>query len=196
MFSCHPRTKETDINEYGGINSGGLPIIPSRTRFILTCSSSHYINHQLAKCPLVTVIEYSSVLGLKENMSMKILPTSIGNLEETNEVLKENNPVNNQLYDLISSFFPLLNNDALDHIEEAEMNQKFNLHSLLKYRVQIVKDRLRNPTINKLYKYWCLKENALAQASILEIIFPVQPVYLLLWLIHIRMGTLKNALHQ
>ncbi|CAH8504003.1 unnamed protein product [Schistosoma bovis] len=163
LFSCHPRTKETDINEYGGINNGGLPIIPSRTRFILTCSSSHYINHQLAKCPLVTVIEYSSVLGLKENMSMKILPTSIGNLEETNEVLKENNPVNNQLYDLISSFFPLLNNDALDHIEEAEMNQKFNLHSLLKYRVQIVKDRLRNPTINKLYKYWCLKENALAQ---------------------------------
>ncbi|CAI2726092.1 unnamed protein product [Schistosoma spindalis] len=163
LFSCHARTKETDMNEYAGINSGGLPMIPSRTRFILTCSSSHYINHQLAKCPLVTVIEYSSVLGPKENMFMKILPTSIGNLEETNEVLKENNPVTNQLYDLISSFFPLLNNDTLNHSEETEMNQKFNLHSLLKYRVQIVKDRLSNPIINKLYKYWCLKENALAQ---------------------------------
>ncbi|CAH8505450.1 unnamed protein product [Schistosoma rodhaini] len=163
LFSCHAHTKETDMNEYGGINSGGLPIIPSRTRFILTCSSSHYINHQLTKCPLVNVIEYSSVLGLKENMLMKISPTSIGNLEETNEVLKENNPVTNQLYDLISLFFPLLNNDTLNHGKETEVNQEFNLHSLFKYRVQIVKDRLRNPIINKLHKYWCLKENALAQ---------------------------------
>ncbi|CAH8505464.1 unnamed protein product [Schistosoma rodhaini] len=47
--------------------------------------------------------------------------------------------------------------------KKTEVNQEFNLHSLFKYRVQIVKDRLRNPIINKLHKYWCLKENALAQ---------------------------------
>ncbi|CAH8476019.1 unnamed protein product [Schistosoma turkestanicum] len=163
LFSCHKRTKETDMNEYMGINSGGLPIVPNRTRFILTCSSSHSITQQLAKCPLITTIEYSNVLGLKENMFSEIFQKSVGSLEETNESLKENNPVINPLYNLISLFSPLLNNDTLTHNNALKMNQPSNLHTLLKYRVQIVKDRLQNPVINKSYKYWCLKENALAQ---------------------------------
>ncbi|KAH8861095.1 hypothetical protein KSF78_0007402 [Schistosoma japonicum] len=162
LFSCHVDKKESSVNEYGGINSGGLPNIPSRTRFIFTCSSSHYINRQLTKFPLINVIEYSSILGLKGNTVAKPLLTSIGNLEET-EDSEENNLGADQQNDLFSLFPHLMNKETLMHNYEIKMDNQFTLYSMIKHRLQIMEDRLKNPVINKLYKNWCLKENALAR---------------------------------
>ncbi|KAK4469630.1 hypothetical protein MN116_007163 [Schistosoma mekongi] len=167
LFSCHVDTKEPSVNEYGGINSGGLPNIPSRTRFIFTCSSSHYINRQLTKCPLINVIKYSNILGLKGNTFSKPLLTPIGNLEET-EDSKENNLGADQRNDLFSLFPNLINKDTLMHNDEVEMNNQFTSYSMIRHRLQIMEDRLKNPVINKLYKNWCLKENALARKIFLH----------------------------
>ncbi|KAH8861091.1 hypothetical protein KSF78_0007402 [Schistosoma japonicum] len=146
LFSCHVDKKESSVNEYGGINSGGLPNIPSRTRFIFTCSSSHYINRQLTKFPLINVIEYSSILGLKGNTVAKPLLTSIGNLEET-EDSEENNLGADQQNDLFSLFPHLMNKETLMHNYEIKMDNQFTLYSMIKHRLQIMEDRLKNPKI-------------------------------------------------
>ncbi|CAH8503752.1 unnamed protein product [Heterobilharzia americana] len=164
LFSCHGMGNEAALNENGTIKSGGLPIVPSRTRFILTCSSSHYISHHLAKCPLITVIEYATEIKQKEFHQAKSVPTSIGNLEEAYTISKENNTDFHQQEELIS-LFPIFSKlDMFNHYSsETKLDDQSDQDSQLMHYLQMVRTRITNHIFVKLYENWSLRHNALAR---------------------------------
>ncbi|CAH8839111.1 unnamed protein product [Trichobilharzia szidati] len=167
LFSCHEKNAEINLSDYGVIKGSGLPIVPSRTRFILTCSSSHYISHQLTKCPLITTIEYPANLKHKEALlHAKPEPTPIGSLEEASETSKEETEKENayQSTSLISLFPNLLNNSVYNNYGDAMKvrNQKKSI-SPISNNTEMIKTRLMNPILMKLYENWCLRHNALAR---------------------------------
>ncbi|VDQ02638.1 unnamed protein product [Trichobilharzia regenti] len=169
LFSCHVKNAEINLLDYGVIKANGLPIVPHRTRFILTCSSSHYISHQLTKCPFITTMEFPMHFKHKEALlHAKPEPTTIGSLEEASETAKEETEKQNtyQSTSLISLFPNLFNNGVYHNFgDPVKVRHQEKSFSSVSNNTEMIETHLMNPILVKLYENWCLRHNALARVK-------------------------------